>query len=204
MLSQDDKLKQAFQIGLCAVTIMTVAVACMNIPNNSEVIETKKQTRVIKQRTKEEKEAYRKNSPLNPKFKIDIKKAEVEAIEKIDTGLATLYGNSHSLADYQNHYQELVETFGSKFKKAHLPNPKDKVNQDLFESYIENTQANSYFENIDNVHHAKIISFVEYKSKVYGSEQYLNISFEFDYDLVKGKINSFKDVRYQTEKVMEQ
>lgn len=60
MLSQDDKLKQAFQIGLCAVTIMTVAVTCMNIPNNSEVIETKKQTRVIKQRTKEEKEAYRK------------------------------------------------------------------------------------------------------------------------------------------------
>lgn len=98
----------------------------------------------------------------------------------------------------------MVETFGSKFKKAHLPNPKDKVNQDLFESYVENTQANSYFENIDNVHHAKIISFVEYKSKVYGNEQYLNISFEFDYDLVKGKINSFKDVRYQTEKVMEQ
>lgn len=60
MLSQDDKLKQAFQIGLCAVTIMTVAVTCMNIPNNSEIIETKNQTKVIKQKTKEERRSIEK------------------------------------------------------------------------------------------------------------------------------------------------
>lgn len=68
--------------------------------------------------------------------------------------------------------------------------------------YLKNDDVQVYFNNVENIHHAKIFAYTQYEVKKGTGSQPLSIAFNFDYDLATQKVNKYEIVTFSTSDVL--
>jgi hypothetical protein len=192
---KENNNEKAFRLTLWVLSILSVIFALVNIQKQGNISEIRQETRNTAKQIKVARQQAQNNSPLFAANNFNLTDQEKTATDRLSQGLQTTFGGLKTENDFKTQKSKIQSLMGKKFANFFVVyNPET--------SYLNNNEVHVYFNNVKDIHHAKVFAYTQYEVKKGTGSEPLSIAFNFDYDLTTQKVNSYKLVTFSTSDVL--